>query len=121
MHIRQSAIRRSTFVRNSPFVYAAHWPKLHRENHNENDDYLAGVRSRSYYPCPVHEVSGPHFMERFVHKGVVFFVEPNHEEGFYSFRFVLNKKTVRGKTRTRLLGTAIRRVKHVIERRLRSL
>jgi hypothetical protein len=43
-------------------------------------------------------------MERFEHKGIVFFVKPDREEGFYSFRFILNKKTVRRRTKTKLRG-----------------
>ena len=31
-------------------------------------------------------------MERFEHKGIVFFVKPDRKEGFYSFRFILNKR-----------------------------
>jgi hypothetical protein len=70
--------------------------------------------------CPVHEVSGMHFMERFEHKGVVFFVDPDREEGFYSFRFMFNKKTVRGRTKTRLRGMAIQRARRAIDRILRE-
>jgi hypothetical protein len=55
-------------------------------------------------------------MERFEHKGIVFFVKPDREEGFYSFRFIFNKKTVRGRTRTRLRSMTIRRAKLAIDR-----
>jgi len=59
-------------------------------------------------------------MERFVHKGAVLFVEPDREDRFYLFRFVLNKKTVRRRTKTRLRGMAIRRARRAIDRALRE-
>ena len=59
-------------------------------------------------------------MERLVHKGVVFFVELDRDEGFYLIRFKFNKKTVQRRTKTKLRGMAIRRARHAIDRALRE-
>ena len=59
-------------------------------------------------------------MERFEHKGVVFFVKPDRKEGFYSFRFILNKRRCGEGRRPSCAALAIRRARHPIDRILRE-
>jgi len=55
------------------------------------------------------------------HKGVSLAISESDEAGYYRFWFQIGDHTFHGKTETRLAGIAVRRVRRVIDRRLKEV